>query len=666
MLAEFRRVLAPDGVLVISSPNRPVYNEGGAAQPLPRARARPRRARRRCSRRAFRSRRGTRSACSRIRRSGRKASRRSRRRSSRSPATHPRRREPAPPMYFLVVCAAQGVALPALPALSLFDDGALSLWRDYARALKRERAARLGRARRAQGRRGAAGGARRGDQRPGERAPRPPAHAGRARRRARGRARRHAVARAGSAIDAGTWQASASDVRGPARAHCRARTRERQRQRSARDAHAARLPRERARLAALSAGGHAPARGRADDADRRHHRPRSRARPSRCGAASRACCRRTCARRTSSSWSTTANVDAEVRRSCATSRRHARACSVVDAAGAAGLTPRRSTAPSTLHRDRDVVVLHSDAEVANDWLDRLAAPREARGDVGVVAALHQQPSASAAYPLPRSENPLPDGHTVASLDALFARANARPRGRAAVALRALPVLPPRVPARRRRLRRRAARQRLRRRDRLLPARRQRGLPPSPRRRRVRRATQGHAIVRPARRRASSPSARRPRWPSSTPRSRRERKRHGRARARPPLRAPGRPAAARRVGQAAARVRVASVGRRHPPLHERPRGAHRRPLRGALPRARRRRHGEALLAAAGRELRALLHAAGRAADARRDAAHAGRRAAALPPRAPAAAGDPRPARSLPACRTTTRCTTTTRSARSTIS
>jgi hypothetical protein len=42
-------------------------------------------------------------------------------------------------MYFVVVCAAAGVALPALPALSLFDDGALALWRDYARALVRER-----------------------------------------------------------------------------------------------------------------------------------------------------------------------------------------------------------------------------------------------------------------------------------------------------------------------------------------------------------------------------------------------------------------------------------------------------------------------------------------------------------------------------------------------
>src|SRR5947209_8754667 len=37
-----------------------------------------------------------------------------------------------------------------------------------------------------------------------------------------------------------------------------------------------------------------------------------------------------------------------------------------------------------LHRDRDKVVLHSDAEVAGNWLDRLTAHASAR-NVGVVA-----------------------------------------------------------------------------------------------------------------------------------------------------------------------------------------------------------------------------------------------------------------------------------------
>lgn len=75
-----------------------------------------------------------------------------------------------------------------------------------------------------------------------------------------------------------------------------------------------------------------------------------------------------------------------------------------------------------LHRDRDVVVLHADAEVANDWLDRLV--RHAAGrDVGVVGAFTGSVGI-ATYPLPRSANPLPSGQTVASLDALFARANA--------------------------------------------------------------------------------------------------------------------------------------------------------------------------------------------------------------------------------------------------
>ena len=39
--------------------------------------------------------------------------------------------EPAPPMYFVVVCAAKDVKLPQLPSLSLFDDGKQSLYSDY-------------------------------------------------------------------------------------------------------------------------------------------------------------------------------------------------------------------------------------------------------------------------------------------------------------------------------------------------------------------------------------------------------------------------------------------------------------------------------------------------------------------------------------------------------
>jgi glycosyltransferase involved in cell wall biosynthesis/GT2 family glycosyltransferase len=74
-----------------------------------------------------------------------------------------------------------------------------------------------------------------------------------------------------------------------------------------------------------------------------------------------------------------------------------------------------------LHRDRDAVVLQSDAEVASDWLDRLASRAGARG-IGVIGTFTDN-AGVATYPLPRGENPLPEGLTVATLDALFARAN---------------------------------------------------------------------------------------------------------------------------------------------------------------------------------------------------------------------------------------------------
>jgi SAM-dependent methyltransferase len=140
MLAEFRRVLAPDGVLAISSPNRPVYNEGGGVEnhfhvrELDRSELKalldpafPRQAwfaQRVIAQSALWAEGPGGAAPSFVTLSDDR------------PASAP---WPAAPMYFVVLAAAADVALPALPALSLFDDGAQALWRDYARALLRER-----------------------------------------------------------------------------------------------------------------------------------------------------------------------------------------------------------------------------------------------------------------------------------------------------------------------------------------------------------------------------------------------------------------------------------------------------------------------------------------------------------------------------------------------
>jgi GT2 family glycosyltransferase/glycosyltransferase involved in cell wall biosynthesis len=75
-----------------------------------------------------------------------------------------------------------------------------------------------------------------------------------------------------------------------------------------------------------------------------------------------------------------------------------------------------------LHPDRDVVLLNSDTEVADGWLDRLM---RALHDPQVATATPYSNNATiCSYPAPHLANALPPGETIASLDRAFASANA--------------------------------------------------------------------------------------------------------------------------------------------------------------------------------------------------------------------------------------------------
>lgn len=70
--------------------------------------------------------------------------------------------------------------------------------------------------------------------------------------------------------------------------------------------------------------------------------------------------------------------------------------------------------------DNDVLLLNSDTEVANDWLDRIRAA--AYGDAKVASVTPFSTNATiCSYPRFCKDNPLPPGETTASLDALCAR-----------------------------------------------------------------------------------------------------------------------------------------------------------------------------------------------------------------------------------------------------
>ena len=77
-----------------------------------------------------------------------------------------------------------------------------------------------------------------------------------------------------------------------------------------------------------------------------------------------------------------------------------------------------------VHDDRDAVILHSDAVVANDWLDRLAWHAHREAGVGAVVPFASSGSI-AGYPRLHAPNPLPDAAGIAASDRLFARANPR-------------------------------------------------------------------------------------------------------------------------------------------------------------------------------------------------------------------------------------------------
>jgi GT2 family glycosyltransferase len=76
-----------------------------------------------------------------------------------------------------------------------------------------------------------------------------------------------------------------------------------------------------------------------------------------------------------------------------------------------------------LHGDRDVVLLNSDTEVANDWLDRLHRAAHGAPDIGTVTPFSNN-ATICSYPYLDWPGGVPGGLGLAGLDALIAEANA--------------------------------------------------------------------------------------------------------------------------------------------------------------------------------------------------------------------------------------------------
>jgi GT2 family glycosyltransferase len=76
-----------------------------------------------------------------------------------------------------------------------------------------------------------------------------------------------------------------------------------------------------------------------------------------------------------------------------------------------------------LHADRDVVLLNSDTEVANDWLDRLHRCAHGRPDIGTVTPFSNN-ATICSYPFEGWRGGVPGTLGLAALDRLFAATNA--------------------------------------------------------------------------------------------------------------------------------------------------------------------------------------------------------------------------------------------------
>lgn len=75
-----------------------------------------------------------------------------------------------------------------------------------------------------------------------------------------------------------------------------------------------------------------------------------------------------------------------------------------------------------LHPERDILLLNSDAIVANDWLDRMRACSQAENNIATVTPFSNN-ATICSYPKFCEDNELPTGWDLSSLDNVFAAAN---------------------------------------------------------------------------------------------------------------------------------------------------------------------------------------------------------------------------------------------------